>query len=287
MSPGYAPPAVRIRAAAAAHAMVREVYAEAAGKATELAGAATASDVVGGVATEAELVQLLKLVVLRGALPVLREAADVGDLHPYDVYHALCALLGQFATLSEGAPAPSSPPYDHKNLGGCYDAVTRSLLVLLRADQLAANFRRIDLRRGQLPFGGLGMGTQALDPDWLQPRNAFYVCFANPDGAGRERDWYRSGHVKVASASRIANVVAQRGYGVGLVPCPKPRALPARTGALYYRLETQGTSRPEMQVEWDAVCRERSVVVHFATDGLAPGQAPPDLGMEAYVVFGR
>jgi hypothetical protein len=35
------------------------------------------------------------------------------------------------------------------------------------------------------------------------------------------------------------------------------------------------------------VTRERTLVIHFATEGLAPGQAAPDLGMEAYVVFGR
>ncbi len=287
LSPTYAPPAVRLKAAGAAHAMVREVYAEAAGKAAELGSAATISDVVSGSATEAELVQLLKLVVLRGSLSLLREASDVGEVHPYDVYHLLCGLLGQFATLSEGAAAPTVPPYDHNNLGPCYEAVARSLLTLLRADQLAANFKKIDLRRGQLPFGGIGMGTQSLDAEWLQARNTFYICFSNPDGPGRERDWYRSGHIKAASASRIANVVAQRKYGVGMNPCPKPRALPSRTGAVYYRLETAAFSRPEMQAEWEAVQREKSLVVHFATEGLAPGQPAPDLGLEAYVVFGR
>ena len=61
--------------------MVKEVYAEAAAKAAELAGAATVADVVAGNATEAELVQLWKLEVLRGALPHLREAADALGLH--------------------------------------------------------------------------------------------------------------------------------------------------------------------------------------------------------------
>jgi len=283
----YAPPALRLAAASAAHAMVKEVYAEAAAKAAELGGAATVADVVAGNASEAELVQVLKMGVLRGALPLLREAADGAVTHPYDAYHLLCTVLGQFSTLCAGAAAPNLPLYDHLELGTCFSRVTGALLDLLRQDQLAANFRRIPLSRGSLPFGGLAVGAQGLDPDVLAGRNQFYVVFTNPDPTGPERDWYRSGHVKVAAATRISNVVVQRKYGVPLLPCAKPRALPSRTDAVYYRLQTDPTARPEAQLEWESVVRERTIVVHFATEGLTPGQAAPDLGMEVYVVFGR
>lgn len=287
LAPNYAPPAVWLEAAGAAHAMVKEIYAEAAAKAAELAGAATVSDVISGQATEAELVQLWKLEILRGALPLLREAADTGKLHPFDVYHMLCSLCGQFATLCAGAAAPNLPLYDHVNSGTCFEQVSSGLLKLLRADQLAANFRRIPLTPGTLPFGGLAVGAQNLDPELLASRNEFYVVFTNPDRSGPDRDWYRSGHVKVAAATRIGNVVVQRNFGVPMIPCAKPRALPARAGALYYRLQTDTAARPEAKAEWDAVTRERTLVIHFATEGLAPGQPAPDLGMEAYVVFGR
>jgi type VI secretion system protein ImpJ len=287
LAANYAPPAVRLTAAGAAHVMVKEIYAEAAAKAAELGSAATISDVVAGNATEAEVVQLWKLQTLRAALPLLREAADAGLLHPFDVYHHLCALLGQFATLSSGAAAPTMPLYDHANVGDCFEQVSRALLALLRADQLAANFRRIPLVRGTLGVAGLAVGATGLDAELLNVRNEIYIVFTNPDPTGPERDWYRSGHVKAAAASRIANVVSQRKYGVPLIPCAKPRALPARNAALYYRLHTDASARPEAQQEWEAVCRERTLVLHFATEGLAPGRPAPDLGMEAYVVFGR
>jgi type VI secretion system protein ImpJ len=286
LSTEFAPASVLLSASSALHMPVKEIYAEAAGKAAELSGAATVADVIAGNATEAELVQLWKLYTLRGALPQLREAADNGLLHPFEVYQHLCRLLGQFSTLSEGAAAPSVPAYDHTDAGNCYEQVSKALLGLLRADQLAANFKRIPLARVKLPFAGLGMGARGLDPEWLRGQNIFYLVFNNPDSAGRERDWYRSGHLKVASFQRISNTVAQRKYGVPLTPCQKPRALPARDGAVYYRMETRG-ARPEMQAEWEAVCRERTFVIHVATEGLAAGGPVPDLGMEAYVVFGR
>ena len=287
LSPLFAPPALLVSATGPAYQAVKEVYAEAARKSAELAGAATVSDIVSGRATEAELVQILKLLALRHMLPRLREAADAGVAHPYVVYHDLCSFLGQFATLSEGATLPTLPLYDHQNLGTCFEQVTTALLGLLRADQLAANFRKIELRKGSLGIAGVAVGAQNLDAEWLRGRSEFYLAFTNPDPGGRERDWYRSGHMKVAAPTRISDVVNQRKYGVGLVPCPKPRALPSRTGAVYFKLETAGASRPEGQAEWEAVTRERALVVYFATEGLLPGQPAPDLGMEAYVVFGR
>lgn len=287
ISPTFAPPAVRVGAAGTIHAAVKEIYAEAAGKAAELGGAATIADVIAGNATEAELVQLLKLHTLRGWLPRLREAADGGVLHPFPLYLDLCALLGQFVTYSEGAALPNVPRYDHRDAGPCYQEVAQALLTLLRTDQLAANFKRIPLRGFNVPFGGLGVGAQGLDTDWLRGRNVFYIVFNNPGAPGTDRDWYKSGHIKCSSFSRIANVVAQRKFGIPLVPCAKPRALPARDGALYYRLDTSGGGRPEIKSEWDAVVRERMLAIHFATEGLRPGGTAPDLGIECYVVFGK
>jgi len=287
LASAWAPPSLRLSAAAGALALVKEIFSEAAGKAADLAGGASVADMIGGNATEAEVVQLWKLQVLRAALPWLREAADSGRPHPYDVYHMLCGLLGQFATLSAGASMPNMPLYDHANLGGCFEQVAKPLLALLRADQLAANFRRVPLTRGDLGIGGTAVGASGLDPELLNARNQIFLVFASPDAPGAERDFYRSGHVKVAAATRVANVVVQRKYGVPLAPCPKPRALPSRTRAVYYRLQNDASAPPEAQEEWRAVVKERTLVIHFATEGLVPGEAAPDLGMEAYVVFGR
>lgn len=287
LSPTYVPPCVRIGACESAAGLIKEVYAEAAAKAGELAGAASVADIVGGSATEAELVQLWKLLVLRSALPALREAADSGLPHPYHVHQQLCSLLGQFATLSTGAATPNLPLYDHASAGTCLHDVAGTLLGLLRSDHLAASYRRIPLTRGDLPFGGLGMGAQGLAPELLSNRNEFYVAFNDPAPAGTERDWYRSGHMKIAAATRISNVVVQRKYGVPAVPCPKPRALPSRPGAVYYRLQPDGSGQAEARAEWEAIQSERTLVIHFATKGLVPGEPTPDLAMEAYVVLGR
>ncbi len=287
LSAAWAPPSLRLSAASGVHALVKEIFGEAAGKAADLAGGASVADMVAGNATEAEVIQLWKLQILRAALPWLREAADGGRPHPYDVYHLLCSLLGQFATLCAGASMPNVPIYDHANIGECFDLVARPLLALLRADQLAANFRRVPLTRGDLGIGGLAVGASGLDPALLNARNQVYLAFASPDPPGAERDFYRSGHVKVGAATRIANIVAQRKYGVPVAPCPKPRELPSRSGAVYYRLQNDASARPEAQDEWRAVISERTLVIHFATEGLVPGGAAPDLGMEAYVVFGR
>jgi type VI secretion system protein ImpJ len=283
----WAPPAIRIGAAATILATTKEIFQEAAAKEAELSGAATVADLLAGHASEAEAVQIAKLLVLRGALPLLREAAETGVTHPYDLFHHLASFLGQFAALSAGTPAPKLPLYDHMNVGGCFDALARPLLGVLRADQLAANYRRLTLSPGNLGIGGVALGASGVDAELLHPRHQIYLVFSNPEPSGPERNWYQVGLVKVAAVTRIKVVVAQRKYGVSLLPCPKPRALPARNGALYYRLQTDASAHPEAQAEWAAVQRERTLVVHFATDGIAPGRAAPDLGMEAYVVFGR
>jgi predicted component of type VI protein secretion system len=189
--------------------------------------------------------------------------------------------------MSSGAAPPKLPVYDHMNAGGCFDAVARPLLALLRADQLAANFKRIALTPGDLKIGGSAMGATGVDADLLHPRHQIYLVFSNPAPSGPATDWYMNGCLKVASLSRVRNVVQQKLRGVPLVLSEKPKALPARSGALYYRLHTDASAHPEAQAEWAAVQRERTLVVHFATGAIAPGRAAPDLGMEAYVVYRR
>lgn len=287
LSKSFVPPCLRVDANEVLHATAREVYMEAANKASELGGSFDAGDLMSGNATEAEFLQMWKLFTLRGALPLLREAADGGFVHPYDLYMGLLSLQGQFGALTPGTRPPDFPRYDHAEAGTCFDQVARSLLDLLRADDGPANFKRLDLRRGSLPVGGVAAAAQGIPQEWLEPRNTFYVVFTNPESGGRDRDWYRSGHVKAASLSRVATIVTTRQFGVQLVPCEKPRALPSRAGGLYYRLETRNAGRPEMRAEWDAVCSERSLALHFATEGLGSESASVDLDFEAYVIFGR
>jgi type VI secretion system protein ImpJ len=287
VSPNFVPPCLRVAASDVLRNWMEQVYRESAGKANELGGAASVAEIENGTATPAEHVQFLKLLVLRGSLAALREAAESAHVHPSEAYMMLASLLGQFSALCTGAGSPTVPPYDHHAIGPCFEAAAGSLLKLLRADQLAANYRKLDLRRGTLPFAGIAMGVQGLDAEWLRGRTTFYLAFSNPDPGGRDLDWYQCGNLKIASASRIGEVVGQKRFGVGAVLCQKPRALPARAGAQYYKLETRGALRPELQAEWEAVNRERSLVVHFAPGGYLPVQQVPELGLEAYVVFDR
>ncbi len=280
----YVPPCLRVDASEVVLQALREVYMEAANKAQELSGAMDAADLMAGKVTEAEFLQLWKLFTLRGALPLLREATDGGHVHPYDAYMALLVLQGQFAALTPGTRAPDFPRYDHLQAGTCYEAVCGSILEMLRGDEGPANFKRIDLKRGQLPVGGAAAAAQGIPREWLDGRNAFYLVLANPESGGA-RDWYRSGHMKAGALSRVGAIVTTKVFGVGLVPCEKPRPLPGRSGAIYFRMETTTAQRPEMRAEWETVVRERSLAVHFATDALGTPGYDPDF--EAYVVFGR
>jgi type VI secretion system protein ImpJ len=287
LSKTFVPPCLRVDANQVLHQFIREVYMEAASKGAELGSAIDAGDLMAGNATEAEFLQIWKLFTLRGALPTLREAADGGFAHPYDLYLALLRLQGQFAALTPGSKAPDLPRYDPMDAGTCFDSVCSAILELLRGDEGPAGFKRIDLRRGALPVGGAAAAAQGIPPDWLEVRNTVYLVFANPESGGKDRDWYRSGHVKAGAVSRIATIVTTRQMGIQLVACEKPRALPSRPNGLYYKLETRNAARPEMRAEWDAVCQERSLAFHFATEGLGPESAGADPDFEAYVVFGR
>jgi type VI secretion system protein ImpJ len=287
MSKSFVPPCLRVDACEVLHAYAKDVYVDAANKGGELGGAIDAADLMSGNATEAEFLQLWKLHTLRGVLPLLREAADGGGVHPFELYMALLAFQGQFSALMPGTRPQDFPRYEPMDAGNCFEQVTKSILGLLRSDEGPANFKRIDLRRGQLPVGGAAAAAQGIPQEWLDPRHTIYVVLTNPSGGGPDRDWWRSGHFKVGAVSRIATVVTTRQFGVQLSPCEKPRALPSRANSLYYRLETRNAARPEMKAEWDMAVRERSLAVHFATEGLGPESQGVDLDFEAYVLMGR
>lgn len=284
----YAPPSVRLGGAPVLRALVRELHVSTASRADDLARATDLTALTASDATGADLLRLLRLEVLRGALPLLREASERGAFHPYETYVAICEYHARLATLVAGRAAPNPPVYDHLDAADGYRRVVGELLEMLAGlvDE-RETFVRIPLRRITLPIGGPAFAAEDLKLEWFAEKHALYLAFTSPELAAKGGDWYRAGVIKAAAPSRIEEVARQALYGVEAVPCERPRALPPLAHAVYYRLEGRNPSRPQVRAEWDLVVKHRALAIHFASEGRRAAGMHEDPGIEAYVVFGR
>ncbi len=271
LSKSYIPPCVRVGASRVLAEAVRQLHAVAAAKAARLAARADAEGVRAGEAVQGDVLSLWKLHTILGFLPYLREAVEVGGIHPYPLFTELCRMAGQLSSFSTALATVEQPKYDHRDPEKCYGELLPVIHRLLD-ELIPSNYARVPLTQAGFRHTG------DLREEWLEVKNRWFVAVRSELPEALLDRWFR-GTTKIAAMSRIDRIVQQRLRGVPTAKCERPRVLPPREGLVYFELQRDTP-------DWNDVRTERTIAVHLAAEAGMTAEALAALGLELYVVFG-
>lgn len=134
LSERYAPACLRLDAAPALHALVKDMLDRLEAKNAELLGHLRGDRSLHTGDSLQTPATLLKLQATNGVLPLLRQIAAQPAMHPFDVYLALCRLAGDLAIVSDQWDPPKLVIYDHDDpLRAFTDLKTKWLQLLEKA----------------------------------------------------------------------------------------------------------------------------------------------------------
>lgn len=175
--------------------------------------------------------RMLKLWVLNGAFSFLESAVYIRGLPPLLLYQELCRLVGQLAIFSEERRPPNLPPYDHGDLGGCFQTVIKYIQLGLDTIAPSAFEKRYFERAGERL-------QVSLEPAWLNNTRMLYLGVETELSDQECQALLDSLDMKVGSGAQVEAYFRQRVKGLKLVPVTRPpRALPAAAGAVYFQVE--------------------------------------------------
>jgi type VI secretion system protein ImpJ len=271
LSKSYIAPSVKVGASDVLSTALRQLHAAGATKAARLAARADAEGVRSGDAVQGEVLSLWKLHTLQGYLPYLREAVEVGSIHPHPLFVELCRLAGQLASFSSSQAAIELPMYDHRDPERSYGDLLPVIHRLLD-ELIPSNFAKIPLVQEGFRLTG------DLREEWLERKNRFFVTVRSSLPEALVERWFR-GTTKIAATKRIETIVLQRLRGVPTMRCERPRVLPPREGLVYFELERDAP-------DWQEVRADRTIAVHLAAEAGMTPEALAAVEVEMYVVFG-
>ena len=271
LSKTFIPPCVRVGGSEVLANQIRALHASAAAKAARLAARADSEGVRSGTAVQGDVLSLWKLHTIHGYLPYLREAVEVGAVHPYPLYVEMCRMAGQLASFTSGATEVETPGYDHQDPQRCYREVLPMIHRML--DELVpSNFAKIPLTQDGFRYTG------DLREEWLEHRNRFYAVIKTDAPESLLERWFKA-TAKIACKPKIHSIVERRLRGVPTNRVERPRVLPPREGYLYFELERDGP-------DWQEVRSDRTIAIHLAAEAGMTPEALAQSIFELYVVFG-
>ena len=203
------------------------------------------------------LVTLSKLLEAQGALRVMAFASGV---HPREAYTELCRIVGQLSVFEPDRRLGELPSYDHDNLAHVFLTVKQRIEAMLS--------RVATLEYEQHYFFGVGAATltASLDQKWLHSDWQCYVGVHR--GELTEETCHRlltgDSHLdwKLGSAEEVDRIFRLGLPGIELQPVEQiPRALPARSGWLYYRVVAKTAAWESVQVTQTMGIRLRDTLI--------------------------
>ena len=268
--PEFIPPALGLNASNTLRKLVREIRDELAGRALQLDGYKSQ----GGEQPDFDPVLLrykLALRTLSRYVPMLFQATEAGNVHPFEVYGLLRELLGEASSftrsvnlLGENADGERLvSAYDHANAGECFFSIRKLLSQVL--DEITVGPQYLV----QLTFDGTFYNAD-IPLEHLEPTNNFYLIVSSRKAAG---DWLASllANGKFGAGDSMQDLVERALPGVSMAHIPyAPPGLPRNPGAQYIKLDARDD-------EWRAIERYKSV-------GLYWEGAPDDVKIELAVI---
>jgi type VI secretion system protein ImpJ len=205
---------------------------------------------------------ILKLQIIGGALPVLRQILSDGRIHPFAVYVELARLAGQLSIFDEGGVETAAVPvYDHDRLADCFHPTVKTLERLLEKI-LAGRFLRVEF----VPRGEILVAS--LQDEWLAPESLFHLAIESPLPIREITD--RLITAKMGAPGDLPLLKQRRLFGLEIEHQKRtPGGLPAREQIHYFSILREG-------IYWESVARAREVAISGAID--------PTLRFSLYIV---
>lgn len=257
IDPAYFPPVLAIDAwPALGLDIVRGVY-DMVGRKVEVLSEQAVSRQVGFSSSEpGDLDRLMMLSKLLESQAALRVVAFAPGVHPRVAYTELCRVAGQLAVFEPQRNQAELPLYDHDDLAGIFREVKN------RIESMINRVGTLDFE--QRYFVGTAAATLAvtMDPKWLASDWQCYVGVLHGDMPEEECHRLLTGNAhldwKLGSPDEVDRLFRLGLPGLQLFTLERaPRALPARSGWLYYRIGTDNPAYRAVQVAQGLAIRLR------------------------------
>jgi len=212
-----------------------------------------------------DLDRLIMLSKLLEAQATLRVVAFAPGIHPREAYRELCRVAGQLCVFEPSRSLEELPLYDHDNLADIFRTVKDRIEVMIG--------RVVALEFEQRYFTGTGkaMLSVAMEPKWLRSDWNCYVGVQHGELPVAECLRLLSGNAhldwKLGSTEEVDRLFRLGLPGLELFPLDRPpRALPARSGWLYYRIGTDNPAYKSAQLTQSLAIRVRDSSIIDADD---------------------
>ena len=261
IDPDYFPPMLSVDAwPPLGRDLVRGIYDLIGRKVDVLAEQAVTRQVGFSSSEPGDLDRLMMLSKLQESRAVLRVVAFAPGIHPRQAYAELCRIAGQLAIFEPSRKIEELPLYDHDDLARIFRLVKERIETMLS--------RVAVLEFEQRYFVGLGTASLsvAIEPKWLQSDWQCYVGALRGDlpeevchrllTGDNHLDW------KLGSAEEVDRLFRMGVPGLELIPVERPpRALPARSGWLYYKIGTESPAWRSVQATQSMAIRVRDSAI--------------------------
>lgn len=271
VSEDYSPPCLTLAASESLSRLVTEIRDQVTARGHQLEEYKKRRGVHSAEFGSRDMVYILALRSLNRAIPLLHHFTETRDVHPWAAYGALRQLVGDLSSFSERVNALGEwsdgrrmiPPYNHRDLWGCYSALQDLLSSLL--DEITAGPEYII----RLVRDGAHWAAD-LRPAVFEGRNRFYLALRTEAGPQDVLQAVKT-VVKLGSREDMRVIVARALPGIGLEQqLQTPKELPWRSNTLYFAVQHHSEL-------WESVMKNRNVALYWAS-------APDDLEAELMVV---
>lgn len=271
ISESYIPPCYALTGSAVLTRLIKDVRDELTGRARQLQEYKSPREMQKAEFDASYMVFLLALRSLNRASPYLFHLTETRQVHPWLAYGAMRQLVGELSSFSERFNmlgeaedgTPGLPPYDHSDLGKCFDRVRTMVSHLLNEITVGPEFltvleQRDNYHVGQLPRNFFGQ------------RNRFYLVIRTE----KEVEWVVDAiqrDARLAALEEMPGLIAHALPGLELIHMSAaPQGLPRRSYSYYFRIE-------QMSQQWEIVEREGAIALYWL-------DAPSDLKAEIVVL---
>ncbi len=271
LSDSFIPPAYAISGSSVLMRLVKDIRDELTGRARQLQEYKSPREMQKAEFDASYMVFLLALRSLNRASPYLFHLTETRQVHPWLAYGAMRQLVGELSSFSERFNmlgeaedgTPGLPPYDHADLGKCFDRVRSMVGQLLNEITVGPEFLTILEYRD-------GYHVGELPHNFFGQRNRFYLVIRTE----KDMDWVVNSvqrDARLAALREMPGLIAHALPGLELIHmAAAPQGLPRRSYSYYFRIE-------QISQQWDVVEHEGAIALHWL-------DAPDDLKAEIVVL---
>lgn len=271
LSETFIPPAYALSGSSVLMRLIKDVRDELTGRARQLQEYKSPREMQKAEFDASYMVFLLALRSLNRASPYLFHLTETRQVHPWLAYGAMRQLVGELSSFSErfnmlgeaSDGTPGLPPYDHADLGKCFDRVRGLISHLLNEITVGPEFLTILVAQGLYHVG-------QLPRNFFGQRNRFYLVIRTE----KDMDWVVSSmarDARLAAIDEMPGLIAHALPGLELIHmAAAPQGLPRRSYSYYFRIE-------QISRLWESVEREGNVALYWL-------DAPADLKAEIVVL---